>query len=179
MKRRRSVFCRRAALPKGMMSRRFSVSFFAGICTRHSAGSSQKLDGVKTGVGGAHFVAARGFLRTDELVVQFDPKSIGSSELMHDVRLMACSYAVTTHVIAIIRHGALVGGRVAFRKYDNDSDSRRRGTYELTNARRLWVRCTMIAITTENSALHQATIAFRARARETVDIRSPPRRAEC
>ena len=130
-------------------------------------------------MGETHFVAARGFLRTDELVVQFDPKSIGSSELMHDVRLMACSYAVTTHVIAIIRHGALVGGRVAFRKYDNDSDSRRRGTYELTNARRLWVRCTMIAITTENSALHQATIAFRARARETVDIRSPPRRAEC
>ena len=23
----------------------------------------------------------------------------------HDVRLMACSYAVTTHVVAIIRHG--------------------------------------------------------------------------
>ena len=26
----------------------------------------------------------------------------------------------------------VVGGRVAFRKYDNDSDARRRGTYELT-----------------------------------------------
>ena len=73
-------------------------------------------------------------LRTDELVVGFDPTSIGLSELMHDVRLMACSYAVTTHVVTIIRHGALVGGRVAFRKYDNDSDARRRGTYELANA---------------------------------------------
>ena len=37
-------------------------------------------------------------------------------------------------MVAIIRHGALVGGRVAFRKYDNDSDARRRGTYELANA---------------------------------------------
>lgn len=53
----------------------------------------------------------------------------------------------------------VVGGRVAFRKYDNDSHARRRGTYELTNARRLWVRCTMIAITTENSALHRAVEA--------------------
>ena len=61
------------------------------------------------------------------------------------------------------------------RKYDNDSDARRRGTYELTNARRLWVRCTMIAITTENSTLHRAIEASRARARESVDIRSPPR----
>ena len=107
-------------------------------------------------------------LRTDELVVGFDPTSIGLSELMHDVRLMACSYAVTTHVVAIIRHGALVGGRVVFRKYDNDSDSRRRGTYELTNARRLWVRCFMIAITTKNSTLHRATVAFRAHPRDAV-----------
>ena len=114
---------------------------------------------------------------TDELVVGFDPTSIGLSELMHDVRLMACSYAVTTHVVTIIRHGALVGGRVAFRKYDNDSHARRRGTYELTNARRLWVRCTMIAITTENSALHRAVEASRARTRESVDICSPPRHA--
>ena len=66
---------------------------------------------------------------------------------------------VLTPPVAIIRHGALVGGRVAFRKYDNDSGARRRGTYELTNARRLWVRCTMIAITTENSALHRAVEA--------------------
>ena len=72
-------------------------------------------------------------------------------------------------MVAIIRHGALVGGRVAFRKYDNDSVARRRGTYELTNARRLWVRCTMIAITTENSALHRAVEASRARTRESID----------
>ena len=83
---------------------------------------------------------------------------------------------VLTPPVAIIRHGALVGGRVA-RKYDNDSDARRRGTYELTNARRLWVRCTMIAITTENSALHRAVEASRARTRESVDICSPPRPA--
>ena len=62
-------------------------------------------------------------------------------------------------------------------KYDNDSHARRRGTYELTNARRLWVRCTMIAITTENSALHRAVQASCARARESVDICSPPRHA--
>ena len=31
------------------------------------------------------------------------------------------------------------GGRVTFRKYDNDSDARRRGTYERLPARRLWV----------------------------------------
>ena len=80
-------------------------------------------------------------------------------------------------MVAIIRHGALVGGRVAFRKYDNDSVARRRGTYELTNARRLWVRCTMIAITTENSALHRAVEASRARTRESIDICSPPRLA--
>eukprot|EP00964_Phaeocystis_antarctica_P147720 scaffold114396_cov36-Phaeocystis_antarctica.AAC.1 len=47
-------------------------------------------------------------------------------------------------------------------KYDNDSDARRRGTHELTNAQRLWVRCTMIAITTENSALRRAVEASRA-----------------
>ena len=55
----------------------------------------------------------------------------------------------------------MVDGRIVFRKYDNDSDSRRRGTYELTNAQELRVRCTMTAITTQKSALHLATVEFR------------------
>ncbi|MDC0526142.1 hypothetical protein OAO87_03990 [bacterium] len=79
----------------------------------------------------------RPLLRDGEAIVQFDPTLIGASELLHDLRLAACSYAATTHVIAIHRHEALVGGRVTFRRYDNDSHARQRGTYELTNARRL------------------------------------------
>lgn len=58
--------------------------------------------------------------REGEVVVRFDPTRFGS-ELLHDARLMACAYLETTHVIAIFRHDTPVGGRVTFRKYDNDS----------------------------------------------------------
>ena len=74
---------------------------------------------------------------------------------------MACSYAVTTHVVAIFRQQT--GGRVTFRKYDNDSNARRRGEYKVVTARRLWTRCAMTAITTDGSALHCAIQAFRSR----------------
>ena len=97
---------------------------------------------------------------------------------MHDARLMACSYEIETHVVAIFRHDVHVGGRVAFRKYDNDSDARRRGTYEMTSARRLWTRCTMAAITTDGSGLHRAVDPFNARRcslAARVDLTSPPR----
>ena len=52
---------------------------------------------------------------------------------------------------------ASVGGLVKFRKYDNDSDARRRGTFERVSARQLWVgSCEMVAITARGSALHRA-----------------------
>ena len=91
-----------------------------------------------------------------EVLVAFDPQAVGASELLHDARLMACAYVETTHVIALFRHDSLVNGRVGFRKYDNDSDARLRGTYELTSARRLWRPCDMYAITQEGSALYKA-----------------------
>jgi hypothetical protein len=116
----------------------------------------------------------RPLLRDDEVIVQFDPTNIGSSELLHDVRLAACSYMSTTHVVAIFRHSTHVGGRVAFRRYDNDSHERRRhGTYELTNAIRLWTRCTIEGITTMGSPLHRAVEAFRTAPRETIDVDPP------
>ena len=48
----------------------------------------------------------RPLLREGEVIVQFDPTRIGASELLHDLRLAACSYAATTHVIAIHRASA-------------------------------------------------------------------------
>ena len=63
---------------------------------------------------------------------------------------------------------------MAFRRYDNDSLARRRGTFELTNARRLWTRCAMEGITTEGSALHQAVLAFRAKPADNVNLITPP-----
>ena len=84
---------------------------------------------------------------------------------------MAIVYRETTHVIAAIRHDQLVGGRVAFRRFDNDSSARRRrrlGT--LVNASALYTSCEMHAITAEGSALH---LAWQSQPRETVDITSP------
>ena len=68
----------------------------------------------------------RPLLREGEVIVQFDPTNVGRSELLHDVRLAACSYMSTTHVVAIFRHSTHIGGRIAFRRYDNDSCARRR-----------------------------------------------------
>ena len=76
-----------------------------------------------------------------------------------------------------MRHKSLIGGRTTFRKYDNDSEARRRGTYELTSARRLWTRADMTAITKAGSALHLAVDAFCRRPRECIDLLSPPRPA--
>ena len=46
---------------------------------------------------------------------------------------------------------------ITFRKYDNDSDARQRGTFERVSARQLWVgNCQMVAITSNGSALHVA-----------------------
>ena len=54
------------------------------------------------------------------------------------------------------RDEASVNGRVTFRKYDNDSDARRRGTFERVSARQLWVgSCEMVAIVLRDSALHR------------------------
>ena len=117
----------------------------------------------------------RPLLQEGEVHVQFDPTCIGPSELLHDLRLAACSYSSTTHVVAVFKHSLRVGGRVAFRRYDNDSPERLRGTYELTNATRLWTRCAMEGITREDSALHCAVKAFRLRPRENINLVSPPR----
>ena len=45
-------------------------------------------------------------------------------------------FTANTHVIAVIRESELeeAEGAVPFRKYNNDSDARRRGTYEHTTA---------------------------------------------
>ena len=51
-------------------------------------------------------------------------------------------------------------------------------TYELTNAIRLWTRCTIEGITTVGSPLHRAVEAFRTAPRETIDLASPPRAVE-
>jgi hypothetical protein len=80
----------------------------------------------------------------------------GESSLLHDVRLMAMVFLRNTHVIAVHRDEA-PDGRITFRKYDNDSDARRRGTFETVSARQLWVgSCEMVAITQRGSALHRA-----------------------
>ena len=93
---------------------------------------------------------------------------------MDTIRLMAIVYRETTHVIAAIRHNQLVGGRVAFRRFDNDSSARRRrrlGT--LVNASALYTSCEMHAITAEGSALHLSWQAWQSQPRETVDLASP------
>jgi len=99
----------------------------------------------------------------DEVVVRFNPQRVGGSELLHDARLMAMVFLSNTHVVAVHRDEESCGGRVNFRKYDNDSDARRRGTFERLPARRLWVgSCEMIAITACGSALHRAAGELRA-----------------
>ena len=72
----------------------------------------------------------RDLLREGEVVVRFNPQKVGASELLHDARLMAMVFLASTHVIAVHRDAASLPGRVTFRKYDNDSDARRRGTFE-------------------------------------------------
>ena len=65
------------------------------------------------------------------------------------------AFLANTHVVAVHRDEESCGGRITFRKYDNYSDARRRGTYERVTARRLWVgSCEMIAVTSRGSALH-------------------------
>jgi hypothetical protein len=99
----------------------------------------------------------RELLRDGEVFVRFNPQKAGASELLHDVRVMAMVFLANTHVVAVHRDEASVGGRVTFRKYDNDSDARRRGTFERVSARQLWVgSCEMVAITARGSALHRA-----------------------
>ena len=66
-----------------------------------------------------------------------------------------------TSEVTGVPHGTLVGGRVGFRYYDNDSRARRRGTYDLKSAVQLWTRSTMTALTPVGSHLHHAVIAFR------------------
>ena len=69
---------------------------------------------------------------------------------------MAMVFLRNTHVVAVHRDEA-PDGRITFRKYDNDSDARRRGTFQTVSARQLWVgSCEMVAITQRGSALHRA-----------------------
>ena len=83
-------------------------------------------------------------------------------EVAQDARLMAMAFVADTHVIAIIRDEASARGRVTFRKYDNDSDARRRGTFERVSARQLWVgSCEVTALTPRDSALHRAVAEAR------------------
>ena len=113
-------------------------------------------------------------LQPDEVCVRFNPQQLGGSELLHEVRLMAMVFLASTHVVAVHRDEESCGGRITFRKYDNDSDARRRGTYERLPARRLWVgSCEMIAVTSCGSALHCAAGDLRA----TGDLRKQ-RKAE-
>ena len=89
--------------------------------------------------------------------MRFSPQQVGGSELLHDARLMAMVFLSNTLVVAIHRDDVCHGGRVTFRKYDNDSDARQRGTFERCAARQLWVAsCEMVAITLCRSALHSA-----------------------
>ena len=98
-----------------------------------------------------------GLVQEGEVIVCFDPQRVGASELLHDARLMACAFLANTHVVAIHRDAQpSPGGRVTFRRYDNDSPARQRGTYVRSNARNLWVTCNMTAITARGSALHKA-----------------------
>ena len=98
---------------------------------------------------------AAGCLQEGEVIVQFDPVKTGESELLKDARLIACQFVSNTHVIAY--HRDEHGGRTSFRKYDNDSKARSRGTYERVSARSLWMpACQMTAITVQGSALHRA-----------------------
>mmetsp|Transcript_41801 Transcript_41801/g.89192 ORF Transcript_41801/g.89192 Transcript_41801/m.89192 type:complete len:164 (-) Transcript_41801:276-767(-) len=70
---------------------------------------------------------------------------------------MAMVFLANTHVFTIHRDDGNVRGRVTFRKYDNDSDARRRGTFKCVSARQLWVgSCEMIAIAPVGSTLHRA-----------------------
>ena len=95
-----------------------------------------------------------GELKGDEVFVRFNPTS-HASELLHGVRMMAMVFLANTHVVAV--HCDELGGRLPFRKYDNDSSARRRGTYECVSARQLWVPgVEMWAITKRNSNLHEA-----------------------
>ena len=98
----------------------------------------------------------RELLHDGDTFVRFNPVKAGESSLLHDVRLMAMVFLRNTHVIAVHRDEA-PDGRITFRKYDNDSDARRRGTFETVSARQLWVgSCEMVAITQRGSALHRA-----------------------
>ena len=91
-----------------------------------------------------------------ETFVRFNPQKAGASALLHDVRLMAMIFLANTHVVAVHRDEASVNGRITFRKYDNDTDARRRGTFERVSARQLWVgSCEMVAIVLRDSALHR------------------------
>ena len=95
-------------------------------------------------------------LRQGEVIVRFMPQRLNSSELLKDARLMALIYVQSTHVVAVLRDDeSLSGGRVTFRKYDNDSDARRRGTFERVSARQLWISgCEIFAVTLSGSNLH-------------------------
>ena len=105
----------------------------------------------------------RKLLHPDEVIVRFNPQKVGGSELLHDARVMAMVFLANTHVVAVHRDEESFGGRVTFRKYDNDSDARRRGTFERLPARRLWVgSCEMVAITSRGSQLHCAAGELRA-----------------
>ena len=98
----------------------------------------------------------REVLHDGETFVRFNPEKAGESSLLHDVRLMAMVFLRNTHVVAVHRDEA-PDGRITFRKYDNDSDARRRGTFQTVSARQLWVgSCEMVAITQRGSALHRA-----------------------
>ena len=101
----------------------------------------------------------QGLLRNGEVIVRFNPQRAGPSALLHDVRVMAMAFVANTHVVAVLRDDAAgdagARARVTFRKYDNDSDARRRGTFERVSARQLWVgSCEMVAITARGSPLH-------------------------
>ena len=69
---------------------------------------------------------------------------------------MVLIYVQSTHVVAVLRDDpSLSGGRVTFRKYDNDSSARRRGTFERVSARQLWISgCEIFAVTLSGSNLH-------------------------
>jgi hypothetical protein len=99
----------------------------------------------------------RPLLRAGEVIVRFNPQRAGSSEILHDMRLAAMVFLANTHVIAIHRDDQSACGRITFCKFDNDSDARRRGTFDRVSARQLWVgSCEMIAIVPRGCALHQA-----------------------
>ena len=69
---------------------------------------------------------------------------------------MIHNHGAAVAVTASRADGPLVS-RVSFRRYDNDSDARKRGTFKQCSARHLWLNCEAFAVVRTESKLAGAT----------------------